>query len=316
MSQSTAIQKADKDRILEQVITKGDLADISPADRVSYYNAVCQSLGLNPLTKPFEFVKLTENGKEVIKLYARKDATEQLRKINGVSIWKIENVVEDGCLIVTAYARTPDGREDVDEGVVYIKGKVGDNLANLQMKAITKAKRRVTLSICGLGFLDETEVDSIPNAQPIEHPEQEVVMTESEQEALALSHKASGLDQWACGRGLAMPLINICKSLEAAGVDEDTWRTWLPSGIQSRKELTEDQAREVFDDFTARLKLIHTCMELGAKGVDKETMRMALPGGAKSVFSLTSSQTQEALKKFTHWLNTYNQVVEGGMNNG
>jgi hypothetical protein len=33
------------------------------------------------------------------------------------------------------------------------------------MKAITKAKRRVTLSISGLGFLDESEVDSVPGAR-------------------------------------------------------------------------------------------------------------------------------------------------------
>ena len=33
------------------------------------------------------------------------------------------------------------------------------------MKAETKAKRRVTLSICGLGMLDETEVETIPGAR-------------------------------------------------------------------------------------------------------------------------------------------------------
>src|SRR6185312_3719783 len=36
------------------------------------------------------------------------------------------------------------------------------------MKAETKAKRRVTLSICGLGMLDETEVDSIPDARRVQ----------------------------------------------------------------------------------------------------------------------------------------------------
>jgi hypothetical protein len=33
------------------------------------------------------------------------------------------------------------------------------------MKATTKAKRRATLSICGLGWLDETEVETIPHAR-------------------------------------------------------------------------------------------------------------------------------------------------------
>jgi len=47
---------------------------------------------------------------------------------------------------------------------VSIKGLTGDSLCNAMMKSVTKAKRRVTLSICGLGLLDETEVDSVPGA--------------------------------------------------------------------------------------------------------------------------------------------------------
>ena len=40
----------------------------------------------------------------------------------------------------------------------------GEALANAMMKAETKAKRRATLSICGLALLDELEVETIPNA--------------------------------------------------------------------------------------------------------------------------------------------------------
>lgn len=36
------------------------------------------------------------------------------------------------------------------------------------MKAETKAKRRFTLSISGLGFLDESEIESVPGAQIVE----------------------------------------------------------------------------------------------------------------------------------------------------
>ena len=42
-----------------------------------------------------------------------------------------------------------------------------DDLANAFMKAETKAKRRVTLSICGLGILDETEIETIKNVTPV-----------------------------------------------------------------------------------------------------------------------------------------------------
>ena len=48
-----------------------------------------------------------------------------------------------------------------------IGGLKGDALANGLMKAETKAKRRVTLSLCGLGMLDDSEVETIPNAQRV-----------------------------------------------------------------------------------------------------------------------------------------------------
>ena len=52
--------------VIESVVITGDLAALAPDQRVAYYNRVCQSLGLNPLTKPFDYIKL--NGK--LTLYA------------------------------------------------------------------------------------------------------------------------------------------------------------------------------------------------------------------------------------------------------
>jgi hypothetical protein len=51
------------------------------------------------------------------------------------------------------------------KGAVNINGLRGEALANALMKAETKAKRRATLSLCGLGMLDETEVSDIPADQ-------------------------------------------------------------------------------------------------------------------------------------------------------
>ena len=45
----------------------------------------------------------------------------------------------------------------------------GEFAANAIMKAVTKAKRRVTLSISGLGFLDETEVTATDDDMIAEH---------------------------------------------------------------------------------------------------------------------------------------------------
>lgn len=138
---------------------RGDLSSLTQDQRLEYYNRVCQSLGLNPLTRPFDY--LTLNGK--LTLYARRDAADQLRKINGISIEIVSQEINNDLLTVHVRAKDRDGRTDEDVGVVAFTAKAaGDIAANLCMKAVTKAKRRVTLSLSGLGFLDETEVADIP----------------------------------------------------------------------------------------------------------------------------------------------------------
>src|SRR5262249_43711740 len=144
--------------IIERVVMHGDLRQLNPAQKLSYYRSVCESLGLNPLTQPFAYIEL--NRKEV--LYAKRDATDQLRKVHNISVTVVSREVVEDCFVVTARATMPTGRQDESIGAVPIAGLKGESRANAMMKAETKAKRRVTLSICGLGMLDETEVDSLP----------------------------------------------------------------------------------------------------------------------------------------------------------
>jgi hypothetical protein len=162
-SRALAAAGQDVGKAMEAVMINGDLGQLSPLQRTEYYGKVCSSLGLNPLTKPFAYIKL--NGK--LTLYALKDCTDQLRKLNGVSIEIVDRKVTNGLCIVTARARDGTGRQDEDIGVVRVDGLEGEAAANALMKATTKAKRRVTLSISGLGFSDESEVDAIPGAERI-----------------------------------------------------------------------------------------------------------------------------------------------------
>jgi hypothetical protein len=143
--------------VIERVVGSGDLGKMTAQDRVAFYWRTCESMGLNPMTRPFEFITL--NGK--LTMYARKDATDQLRKLNGVSVTSIERSKDDelGLLTVTVSGRDKSGREDQATGVVTTKGLSGEALANAVMKAETKAKRRLTLSLVGLGFLDESEIE-------------------------------------------------------------------------------------------------------------------------------------------------------------
>ena len=52
-------------------------------------------------------------------------------------------------------------------GPCRLRNSKGKSRSNAIMKAETKAKRRVTLSLVGLSTLDESEIESIPDAQPV-----------------------------------------------------------------------------------------------------------------------------------------------------
>ncbi len=161
MTEALAV-KQELSSAIEQVVIDGDLSKLSADQRLSYYKTVCESVGLNPYTRPFDYIRL--NGK--LTLYARKDATDQLRKLNGVNIDDVKMDDDGDWFIVTVKGSDKSGRRDVEMGCVNKKDMQG-NLGNAMMKAVTKAKRRLTLSLCGLGWLDETEVETIPTAQPV-----------------------------------------------------------------------------------------------------------------------------------------------------
>lgn len=165
---------------ISTALISGDLSKLSEQEKASYYVHVCKSVGLNYLTKPLQYLELSDDrgGVKVI-LYATKGATDQLRGIHGVDVTKVEKEIdtEAKLITVTVYGKNRHGRTDCEMGVVstigYSKSKgeyplSSNALANAYMKALTKAKRRLTLSLCGLGYLDESEVETIPNTRPID----------------------------------------------------------------------------------------------------------------------------------------------------
>lgn len=145
---------------LESILVDGNLDKLTPAQRLDYYAATCKSLGLNPLTKPFSYIRI--DGKTT--LYPLKETTDQLRKLNSISVRITAREMFEESYVVTAVATLGDGRTDESTGAVCMTGLRGADHSNALMKAETKAKRRVTLSISGLGMLDESEIDSIAGA--------------------------------------------------------------------------------------------------------------------------------------------------------
>lgn len=203
----------DSAELLAKLVLEGDLSGLNPQQKVAHYRAICERIGLDPASQPFAY--LTLSGKMV--LYAKKGATDQLRQIHGISIEIVDRRLEADVYIVVAKATTKDGRTDTDEGAVSmiypddvfdsrVRQRVphpkagqpltGDDRANAILKAISKAKRRVTLSVCGLGMLDESEVETIPadRVEPVKVTRVEQARPEPKPEALPQKEREPGDD--------------------------------------------------------------------------------------------------------------------------
>lgn len=159
--------------ILSSLVMNGDLSKLTPLQKVNYYRQYCERLGLDPLSQPFKIMKL--QGKET--MYCDRGGTQQLSRLNKVSHAVVARESSNGCYVVTAQASTPDGRKTESIGAVPIENLKGEALCNAMMKAETKAKRRATLDLLGVGLLDESEISSIPNVvtEDIPHVEEKAL---------------------------------------------------------------------------------------------------------------------------------------------
>ena len=258
--------------IIEDLIIKGDLAKLTGEQRAKYYVQVCKSLGLNELTKPFDFITL--NGK--LTLYPNRTCADQLRKINGISLSIASQKIVNDVLTVHVKARDRDGREDEDWGAVPFPDTLrGDARANQILKAVTKAKRRVTLSISGLGWADETEVDTIPDARKVleddivddDHAAQTArhffaSKREAQQDQAELENETDAVKQ--AGMRCADPRFhkfleetNTAWKLMTEGTPAERAaeivRAWC--GVKSRKDLASNpEAREHWFDLEAKFQ--------------------------------------------------------------
>lgn len=151
---------------LYDLVIDGDLNRLNPEQRIQYLTKLCEGMGLNPMTRPFGLIKL--DGK--VTLYALKEASTQLAKRDTVTV-KLGDFVfvkERNMLMVSVTASTPDGRVTDDVAAVAIGDNVkGEAAANSYMKLATKAKRRAILTHCGLGIIDESELDTVRNSEVI-----------------------------------------------------------------------------------------------------------------------------------------------------
>lgn len=150
---------------LAHILATGDLAKLSNEQRVAYYLEQCRSLGLNSLSRPFDWLMLDNK----LVLYPNKSCAEQLRRQHQISVRVIRREVVGDLFVCEVEGRRPNGVTDQASKYVPLTGYsqargsyklTGEKLANAFAKAETGAKRRLVLSMIGLSSppdLDEME---------------------------------------------------------------------------------------------------------------------------------------------------------------
>jgi hypothetical protein len=311
MEENTAVATSQQPlppEVVEKIMLGGDFAGLNAAQRAEYYAAVCRSLGLNPLTKPFEY--LTLNGK--LRLYALRDCADQLRRLHGISIYIANRERLSDIYVVTARAKDHHGREDESTGAVTVGELKGDALANALMKAETKAKRRVTLSIAGLGWLDETELDTIPQSRPVVAPDQESPEeghpTADQISSLVELARSCDLDLVSFGQHMRQ-LMNLPEETKVTkkflresmtiAQFEEAWQHYS----EMLKRLVEEEvaADDVLDypsaDDAASLGESETITSLTAEGQQTDSSEPASSSGARSDDTYATPQQIAGLKR-------------------
>lgn len=157
---------------LQKFLFYGDLSSLSIKQQNEYIFRLAKSMSLNPWTRPFDMLVL--NGKMTV--YTNKGAAAQLRDIKHITLKKVyagalrlgDGIPPNPAVFeVEIEASIPDEhaeggwRRGSNVGTVPIQDLRGEALSNAVLKCWTKAERRATLSIAGIAFPDETEVDTI-----------------------------------------------------------------------------------------------------------------------------------------------------------
>src|SRR6202789_3830436 len=177
------------------VMLTGDLSQLTTEQKVEWYFMRCETLGLDPRTQPFAYLKL--KNKDV--LYPLKACTEQLANNHGVSTRIAARESDGEFYTVTCQAADPSGRITERTGIAYVKGLGAEDTINARLKGETKACRRTVLAHCGLGAPEEGEEG--PDAGEYAPPAQNQALTGTRTEELKSRLPAAPVPEKSNGKG-------------------------------------------------------------------------------------------------------------------
>lgn len=139
----------------------GDWKGVSDADRMRFLKHMCDALSIPLVLNPFKFIDM----KGKTQLYSTAEAAFSLARKNKMTVKITEEKFdkESQILTIRVTATHPKGEQSDDVGKLYLGGLTGQDRANAEMKAVTKAKRRAIFSALGLSVMDEDEIKHLRN---------------------------------------------------------------------------------------------------------------------------------------------------------
>ena len=126
---------------IRELIVKNDIGQMSDEERVEHYANICKMLGLNPLTSPLGYFNF--DGR--VQLYAKREATEQLRALYGISCeildrqWVAPPDSDRKTIYMVSVRATRNGRIDDASGAVSMIAKRRNRSSgNVEKQALTE----------------------------------------------------------------------------------------------------------------------------------------------------------------------------------
>ena len=144
------------------ILARGNIASLSEEDRTKYILALCDALCLDPRFKPIDLIS-GQGG--TVTPYLNRGATDSLARREGIQRTTVvppKEVEINGVKCVLCVARATDVKTGRYEERVATA--VNKDAGNAFMRVETKAIRRATIALLGIGLIDESELDGIRGA--------------------------------------------------------------------------------------------------------------------------------------------------------
>jgi hypothetical protein len=147
-------------QILTNIGLNGSVSHFDKSQKQALLSKLCMTLGLNEETQPFR-IYTNSMGEEYI--YATKECCAQLRHRECISIEEIDiPIILGNTISVRVKGSNKHDRTSWEIGSVGVDATLTPaQEAHAIMTAVTKAKRRLTLCLSGLGVLADVELEDM-----------------------------------------------------------------------------------------------------------------------------------------------------------